>query len=624
MLKMSFENAIMLLKDDTLRSDTYYESLKNLGNILRDESARQDDRVKNILPIIVESLCNEFENLRNEVDQSASKVPLEELRVLINMLADSDTNRQFITKDETLYLKFWNSLLQYIKSAGESGTADELYSRILILLSQFVRNTALRSYFASYFQKLDFHFVLLQAIVSNWLKNRLDFFEDDNALLLIEISSSITENISKNIPGESQRGSVLAHLSSCLEILQLCLDELSHGSTSDQSSSEEALLQLCEIIVNLTMLEDISGINQSHINAAILGLFCKVPKDIEDYVAVKRHLFSASGNVSSMSSYDNWNDVDICIDVFYNGSTDPYLLSAASIVLGNAVSNATQQKLLFDKVESRHSSESLIRSFFATKFNDIIQLQSFHLLNNIMSERTVDYIIVEKTAIFKAFKAMMDNEKYYKEVSKICYQFLKKMLKTLLKDSVSSANSTRFILESKDLWNLLRTSELPADCEEVYLLLARYLIIHLDAIQEDDYDFVQSILAFSTNSKNVNGNVSSIYISEKIKNLSIVIQELARNDLLGQIIKSVYRDDSNNFDERFLKPLHELLVKFRDFARQSETANTQNKELKIIINNLKFLCASTLSLVSSSIDFPNKLEIEHTSSDFLLNLDKIR
>lgn len=625
MLKMLFENAISLLKDDTLLGDTYFESLKNLGNILRDESARQDDRVTQIVPIIVESLCGEFDKLLVDgVDQSASRIPLEELRVLINMLADSDSNRQFITQDEPLYLKFWNLLLQYVKQTNELDTNDELGVRILILLSQFARNTALRSYFASYFQKLDFHFVLLQAIVSKWLENRVDFFEDDNALLLIEISSSITENISKNIPSESQRESVLGQLNTCLEILQLCLDELSSGSASDQLSSEEALVQLCEIIVNLTMLEDILGINESHINAAILDSFCKVPDDIEDYVAVKRHLFSASGNVSSMSSYDNWNDVGICIDVFYNGSSDPYLLSAASIVLGNAISNATQQKLLFDEVELRHSLELLIHSFFATKFNDIIQLQSFHLLNNIMSERTIYYIIAEKTAIFKAFKAMMDNEKYYKEISKICYQYLKKMLKTLLKDSVSSADLTRFILESKDLWNLLTTSELVTDCEEVYLLLARYLVIHIDAVQEDDYDFVQNILAFSTNAKNVNGNVSSVYISEKVKNLSIIIQELARNDLLRHTIQIVYRGDSDLFYERFLKPLHELLVKFRDFVRQSESINTRNKELNIIINNLKFLCASTLSLISLPIEFPNKLEIEHTSSDFLHDLEKIR
>lgn len=625
MLKMLFENAIMLLKDDTLRGDTYYESLRNLGNILRDESARQDDRVTQIVPIIVESLSNEFDKFFTDgFDQSSSRIPLEELRVLINMLADSDSNRQFITQDEPLYLKFWKLLLQYVKHMNELDADDLLYARVLILLSQFARNTALRSSFASYFQKLDFHSVLLQAIVSKWLKNRVNFFEDDNALLLIEILSSITENISKNIPSESQRESVLTQLSTCLEILQLDLDELSSGTTSDRLSSEEALVQLCELIVNLTMLENISGINQSHINAAILGLFCKVPDDIEDYVAVKRHLFSASGNVSSMSSYDNWNDVGICINVFYNGSSDPYLLSAASIVLGNAISNTTQQKLLLDEVEQGHSLELLIHSFFATKFNDIIQLQSFHLLNNIMSERTIHYIIGEKTAIFKAFKAMMDNEKYYKEISKICYQFLKKMLKTLLKDSVSSADLTRFILESKDLWNLLTTSELATDCEEVYLLLARYLVTHIDAIQEDDYEFVQNILAFSTNAKNVNGNVSSFYISEKVKNLSIIIQELARNDLLRHTIQSVYRGDSDHFNERFLKPLHELLVKFRNFSRQSESANTQNKELNIIINNLKFLCASTLSLVSLPIEFSNKLEIEHTASDFLHDLEKIR
>lgn len=624
MLKMLFEKAIMLLKDDTLQSDTYYETLKFLGNILRDESARQDDRVTQIVPSIVEHLSNEFgEFLKDGLDHSASRIPSEELRVLINMLADSDTNRQFITQDEPLYLKFWHLLLQYVKYENEVDRDDELYDRILILLSQFARNTALRSYFANYFQKLNIHSILLQAIGSKWLENRTDLLEDENVLLLIEIASSLTENISKNIPSESQCESVLTQLNTCLEILQLCLDELSSGTNADRLRSEEALVQLCELIVNLTLFEDISDINKSHINAKILGSFCKVPEDIVDYVSVKRHLFSASGNISSMSSYDNWNDVGICIDVFYNGNTDPYLLSAASIVLGNAISNASQQNLLLDEVELRHSLELLVHSFFSTKFNDIIQLQSFHLLNNIMSERTIGYIIAEKIAIFRAFKAMMDNEKYYKEISKICYLFLKKMLRTLLKDSVASADLTRFILESKDLWNLLTSSESATDCEEVYLLLARYLVLHIDAIQEDDYDFVQGMLAFSTNAKNLNGNVSSTYISEKIKNLSIIIQELARNNLLRQTIQSVYCGDVNLFNNRFLNPLHELLVKLRDFARQSESDNTQNKQLNIITNNLKFLCASTMSLMSLPLEFSSKLEIEHTSSDFLYDLEKL-
>lgn len=509
------------------------EVLNGIGDFLRDENNRKGDLlVANLSKLIL--ICN------TSLPSQDQQYKLAGIRVLVNLSADNDYNRQHLLENE----KLWLLIADHFKLESNL----DVLQRLILFLNQFIYSELKNQYLQAIFDTAIFGDRILEVLIE--FQPLTLFFKE-----LIQV------NLSKILQLDN-REFYINLIDLCLKRLySLCQEEL-------DEDDEEEVENIADILFNLTMFEDLE-IDLLNANYRVLSIMNVIP-DITNITKVKRQLFAASGNITSMKNHHD--EAKIAIDMFQN-SSDPYTLSASAITLGNYVISLDKCEELLVLIEKHMGLETFIAKFLSIQINDVIQIQMFHVLTKIINQETSKYILVNNEQLVKFSKLVQDNYQYYPEVGKVYYKFVKKFIKIQFIDGHTQ------ILGYLPIWELLTDEEIKL------LLLQSYCGDYIEQrLTIDESNFINDLVASSLA---IDSSITMEVILQKIKTLSILFHSLNSKKIT---INSINETDT------FFKLLNQLLTKMSQEIIPQAQGQPQNN---ILINNSRFLSISIIQFVEN-------------------------
>ncbi|EGW30806.1 uncharacterized protein SPAPADRAFT_156075 [Spathaspora passalidarum NRRL Y-27907] len=363
------------LIENILNEKELNSSLRALGDLLREPANREAPELQQNLPALV----NKFDKLitkddtenENESDQDIYNQSYRELyndttRVVVNLLANSDTNRDFFTKDTTAINQFWLNVLTNCERVG-------------ILLSQFWYETERKQQYLEYFQQLNIKDKLYGLIEEDYVDEAADLFD---AILELLDGQLLQENDCR--------------------FIKKCTNYLIH-------CDEEIASTICEL---LGMLEP--GIDSFETIVDI------IPRIENDRQSVKRKLFVLISELSTSECLLK------AIGQLWN--KDKYVNAGCFIAIGNEITSEESYKQVINKIQSNMSMADFFMSFFRDEFFDMVQIQAVHSLTKILNKDNVKYVLNHQFVLDQMTKLALDQANYYQEVTNLQIRFLKKII----------------------------------------------------------------------------------------------------------------------------------------------------------------------------------------------------
>lgn len=500
-------------------------SLNSLGTYLRNEQIRSHSGVFQLIP----KLLRIYQDLvSKELSSTDQAIILEVLRVLVNITADNDKNRLELIQFNDFWLTIRTNLAQ-------NGVGID---RILILMSQFTKNTNELQTFSKYFYQLRIHEPLFYLLEK----------ESELSVLILEVLGELL--IPELVVTDD---SFKLHVSQYLSLLITLYDQLAEKYDSDELP--DMYYYISAIMYNITQYNDLDTTEITR----IYSLFDKFTTNLQ----INRQLFSTIGNLSLMQ---NFNDIDLVKFILENGLIDKtqnlYLKSSYYLTIGNFITSESKHREILNLIDDQ---ELFIKQYFDNTFTDVIQFQSIHLIKNLMNKDLVPLIIGHSNLI-NFCKILSDNQNYYKEIYQTFMKFWNKLIP--LSFPVLS------IYDYSQYWELL-------DNEDIYIKLAPFM----------------SPTTTGDNSKQLNSKIirhlfltelplESHKLLEKIKFQAILLQN--NHEI---VYDTILRDE---FDPKLLIQLEKLLKLLTDSAKD-------NYDYKVLLNNSKFVSISLMKLESPEV-----------------------
>ncbi|CUM66011.1 uncharacterized protein PRCAT00003665001 [Priceomyces carsonii] len=553
--------------------------LEKLGDCLRDESTRSSLEIQQFIPIMLTSFGTTFQDFFGGAENG--NVVLENLRVLINTAANNDHNRELIASmDSDGEVKFWNMILKLI-----TVNDDAVRERLLMFLTQFVRNTELKEKFCVFFYDLKLDHQIMTFMIKKFEAN----FETNLEALdeRYELISLILENCNtKIVSDEFYKSKSGCYIDFQLTILECLLRKSS--KLLDIELDESVISDIITTLYYLTFIESPNSLDNYEVNKRILEILRDFPSSFENITSFKRTLFSCVGNITYMKSYDGSQDLNFALDCLKDKGLDPYVQSACMVSLGNYVTSKTRSDFLLETINKSCLIETLTDTILEIQFNDPIQYQSFHFFNNIMNS-VVAHRALQNKNLIKISLLVVSNESYYKEVSDLYLKFIGKLLKHNLSDPKFD------VLAHLDLWKCFDGLNSNREREMIYLLLVQALLKNSEL---NNSSFHKSLINNLVSIDSFSGNVDIQYILEKLQALGVFNQIIiSKKKDLSEVLETVY-----NFDDEacntFFQSYHNLISKFYEILKQMQS----KPEKLIVLNNSKFVSATAISIMKSIND----------------------
>lgn len=561
----SFNGAVSLSRSQII------ENLNELGTLLRDSEVRSNPHVTNSIPQLAK-ITNEA------VKAGDNELLLEVFRVWVNLTADNDKNRDTVATvaPEDLSL-FWHNVSTF--NSGE----DTLKERVILFLTQFIHNTEQASTFAMFFHGIGITSSLLQYVTT--LEPEEDVEDTfDSVSNGFELISEITKHVK---PEEfwAKVGIKQFH------DLVATANKLVILADAEYPVVGEVFDYISNILYNITLVDDSKDFGNISQMYTILD---RLPQTFENVTLINRRIFSAVGNITSVPSYDNTKDTELNLSILLHPQ-NKYSAAAAAIGLGNCIHSQDTKEALIGEIQSRMPINQFVEAFFGVGFGDIIQYQAFHLLNNAMNQEIATVILGNQAILTKLTtinKAIVDNSKYYKEVSQIYFKFLRKLVKFGLLDTHSSD-----IGPLLPIWQYLDNNENKLDTEEIFLLLFQATALSFRP-ESSDSAFLRRLVEISFSSSHLQNQSALItVILEKLKTIGITLQTFNKNSITPDDLASslLYGDQ---FAPRFLAPYTQLL---RDLHESIQANNGPSLGALALQNNCRFVAAATLTWVQGPL-----------------------
>ena len=533
-----------------------------IGDFLRDESNRSGLLTKESLPSLIDLT---IPNLKDFVESKGNEeLILANFRALINLTADNDYNRSFLLKNQGL----WHYVDAILTIENEA-----IVERMLIFLSQFIYSEKKQEYLTSIFTLLSSMPSIVEKLHS--LDSFILFFKE----LVVVNEQQIVSSKEKDIYIHyidwflKELENRLKTENSNVNVQNVSEDDEEEDEEEDE---DEVLLSLSDIIAHLTMFEDL---NLSIINAnyRVLRVMEGICPGLPNITHIKRKLFAASGNITSMKNYPG--EVDMALDYFKNPNVgDSYVLSALAITLGNYVTSLTKSQELNNLIEHDYGMEPLFEKFFNIKVTDVIQIQSIHLLNNMVNAANVKYVLINVDGLRRMAKVIVDNNQYYPEMGKLFYKFMKKFITLQFIDG--AGDISRYV----DLWGLFNDKD-NSDHQEIKLLL-------LQAYIRTPTNITPFVTRLITDAVTLNSETSVTIdlILQRLKTLGMFMHNLNTSSITVTNLQE-YFGGNETYVSLFLQPFSQLLLKLKDDVLEQSKNQPQ---YSILLNNSKFLCVSVL------------------------------
>lgn len=430
---------------------------------------------------------------------------LDILRCTINITADNDQNRDLLTSTQPEVVEFWSN----IKNLTPNDSIDQ---RVFILLGQFLHNTEFKSKYLEFLYSIKIHDSL---IVSRDLE---DFLLEYIPLLNEEESTLFAQK-------------VIYYL---------------------ENADEDEDIDIIVSTIPLALSFQETNIGLQGLNLRILNLLNKFPS-----LTAQRHLFAASGNISSMNGYNDWEDMKNSVANIIDLVDNPYVVAASSINVGNYITN---QDTLAQVMTIIPLPTIFVNNYFAMKLGDVIQIQSVHMLRNLINHPDfVAPIWKNHLELLKFAKVIVDNGSYYPEILLIFNRFIVKLI----------GNSKGDILQYS-LWENLEDEEVG------YLLLQKYLELPIG-----EPELLKRLLTNAV--RKPSGAIQLPVLLSKLKTLGMLFHALSKAELT---LANIFIDNQVKLLEEYKVFIDELVSSFG----QSEEVPPP-----ILVNNSKFVAATTIS-----------------------------
>ncbi|KAL7663634.1 UNC-45/Cro1/She4 central domain-containing protein [[Candida] zeylanoides] len=430
-------------------------ALAQLARTLRDESVRASAEAAAIVPAVRRVGAQ-------AMARGDERVTLEALRVLVNLAADSDRNRDCIVDEAGGGAEFWSHLLEAVRDAHGA-----VFTRTLVLLTQFARNTRQQSYYATF---LGVH----------------GFFEPLVARLQ---------------PGEDA------------ELIVELLVCMAHTDAVSASSAVAAAVRALALAVDAELVADLVVVASSRppqwipeLGALQTALLAALEStDASSSVYGCRQMFAASGHISAMPDCNNWQFAARC-RALVAGGNGSWAVAASAVILGNCIDSSESRDTLLASWHDQWVAQ-FCRSLAG--FGDVVQFQALHLLVNVMTPAVAAAVTVGANldAICRACKVVLDNRDYYAEIAQIAVKFATRLLRAL------SASPTELLEGLYQFWGLFKDEEV--------LLLVLQGIVKDGRLPAGDGDKVAVLAA---NMVQPVGKVSITVLLEKLKTIAMVLQ----------------------------------------------------------------------------------------------------
>ncbi|KAK6867119.1 hypothetical protein K6H11_005276 [Candida tropicalis] len=490
------------LIDKIQTSENLLESLNKLGDELRQDSNRIS--IYDQLPILVP-------NFSKFLLQSSIKLQLETLRVLINISANNDQNRNYLTDDSDHHvIGLWSVIKNHLD------IMNDVTKFVFIFLNQFIYNTQNKEKYIRFLYGQNIQ-VKLYPIITDETWNEIGEF-------IYELLSLTND---KSIKDE--------------EFIKSCIDIDISIDNEDEDEDEESE----SIWVDLLTLNKPSNI----LYQRVLEIIPKKQSSL-----IKRKLFSLACDLAVDDE-----SLKVALDNI-NKTTDPYVFSTYCITIGNSIHDKASFEETRGLVELNLGIVKLQELYFIkNKITDVVQIQSIHMWNNLLDEKSTKEILTEyMNQLIAISKIIIDNGNYYKEILILYYKFIKKLIRL---SETPPADLIQFILDNDQGQSVL---------EIKYLLLQSYPEAYLELIGE----IVQ--------------NVNTTNVLEQLKTLGIINKSLESGRLK--------LEDSH---DKYVKPLGQVLSQLSN-ELDNQKGNNTSWEFRAFENNLKYVAGTTINLLKET------------------------
>ncbi|CAX42012.1 conserved hypothetical protein [Candida dubliniensis CD36] len=601
------ENLVTTTSSSSSISQNTINVLHELGDLLRDDTNRIaiHDKLSILLPQFNKFLSISISTTSTN-ESLTDELKFETLRVVINILANNDLNRDFFTnsiqvpklleidiketinEDQESLIIMINEFWSIIKIHLDKNEKFQLIKFIFILLNQFIYDTNHKSQYLEFFNSLKIQWGLYPLINKDTIDDIGEFLYEllaSKSLSLTDIdriflSGKILDNISIKDLEDEETGLIM-------------IDLLSLNEPSNE--------------LYKTILQQISLCDTN-----VSGLIKRKLLVLASDLAPVYNDSNNNNNSSSSSTIDEQEKaLNISIDQLQS-TNDPYVFACCCITIGNFIHDKSSMEkaltILFNESNISEEGElltidKLISLYFEKNIiTDVIQIQSIHMWNNLMNETIANKILTNilEDDLLKITKIIIDNEKYYQEILILYLKFIKKLIK-LSNKSLVPFKVIEYILQNLDNNN------------NGTILDIKYLLLQKQQ-QQQEYGGKYTEEMFMELLKSLVNTINTTNVLEQLKTIAIINQQILNGELEIIISSNI---NMEQLLENYFHPLEHLLNQFISLLSESKSklklkskskskskSNNNivnpNWEIKIFQNNLKFVAISIIKIIEKN------------------------
>ncbi|GMM38878.1 hypothetical protein DASC09_062170 [Saccharomycopsis crataegensis] len=352
--------------NDSSKVSLYIDYLGELAVELRDSANRSNSLVVSN----ISSLLNSLNAHSSETSDETVLLNLEILRVLVNFIAENDSNRLLVAES-----KAFAEALEKLLAQDLFSTEYRYGQRIMILLENLTfGNDAIEEDEDSKTIAQIFNMLFENGLLTVLFKYFLRYIKDAN----INLASCEPDEVYEFIIDSNGLFEILNSFYACsasrfsdlnitieLDDINGLIWVLSQLVLAKDLDDEEEVDDLLTALLNLSQflfLEsdydklDVSTAPQEELFALLCGLETfeheleNKPEDFKNTMKqINRRVFAVIGNLSSNLNNDNRNNVDLALKEMNTNSTNGYLISSSFLILANSITNSTDRDALLLK-----------------------------------------------------------------------------------------------------------------------------------------------------------------------------------------------------------------------------------------------------------------------------------
>lgn len=349
--------------------------LADLGDKLRDSEYRDGPEVREqwdrIVFLVVQGLDNE---------------PNEALRCLINLTADSNTNRQQLVATPEVW-------------RGVNRVFAEVPERATLLLLQFIyadEAHKLAWLGRIYPQVPSVLAYILKADCTQQLEARAGLVE-----WVKEVQA--TEN---HVP-ESQIPAWVSLIPQAIA-----------------TNNDELMANLADIVLRATTIDDCKTVHG--LNPGVITQIEAIPTLSSNYAVIARKLFAILGHLTLMPLYPVHEELDLAI-AGVQSLHNPYSQAAWAITLGNYITLKQRAEEVWRHIDN---PRQFIARYFDLAMNDVVQLQAVHMMTNLITLEYVDEVVTNHGETLERWcQISRTNAQLYPEISGLVNKLLRKLIR---------------------------------------------------------------------------------------------------------------------------------------------------------------------------------------------------